>query len=211
MGGRLVNAKDIASVSIVSTSKKNVPVNVAVQLRSGEHLVADVADLGKSIYSDISIEWMACDAQRVCEYLVKNPSSGYWTFKTAGKFLTSVNEASFDSINQSGGQVDRYLSYKIDDALPIYGYGSAYQLNFADAGSMSDLRAGLEAARLKRQRTDACVRKALAEVERDRKLTEERIIREMPKAEAERMLSLRRARLPDGFGLMLTLETQCQH
>jgi hypothetical protein len=208
-GTRLINARDIDTMFIQWTDKKNVPVYVAVRLKSGERVAADVADFGNSLYSDILVEWLACNRSRACEYLERSSSSrGRVTFQNTPNFLTSFDESFFDSLALPGGQAERYLSYRTDAALP-YSRG-IYQLRFTEVEKISDLSEGVEIARAKLERVKKCVAQAGAEEERNRKMTEEKIIRETPPTEVQKKLAMWRASLNTGFAQMLVLDMSCQ-
>lgn len=207
-GNRLINAKDIESVVAQMTDRKNVPLHIAVRLKSGESLVADVADWGRSIYSDILVEWLACDRNRVCEYLERKQSiKGLVSFKDTPNFLISLNESSFESIARLGN-IENYLSYKTDSAIP-HSTG-LYQLRFESVAKISNLRDGIEAERTKLEKFQKCMAEAVATEQRSRKLTEEEIIKTTPPGEVQKKLAMWRATLNTGFSQTMVLEMGCK-
>lgn len=61
--GRLINAKDIASIRAIDLRTNPKPLRIDVRLRTGEHITDDVADWG------YGVEWAACTPARSCKYL----------------------------------------------------------------------------------------------------------------------------------------------
>lgn len=190
---RVINAKDIDSVFSRTTDKKFVPLNIVVQLKSGEKLAADVADWGNWGYSDIVVEWMACNRQKACEYLRRATPSNF-IFERFGNFLTTFNEDRFGDLIRPGQTVDQHLSYRLSDALPDL--NSRSHMKFGDAAKISDLSEGMAAARAKAERVTKCVEATVASESRKRKDAEEQIIRTTPPAELERKLAIWRSSLP---------------
>ena len=109
---------------------------------------------------------------------------------------------------EPGKKVENYLYYKTDMALP-YSRGGYHQLKFADVETVSDLRAGLDAAREKSVRVKQCMAQAGAKEAHARKMTEEKIIRETPAADVQRRLAAWRATLNTGFAQTLVLGMGC--
>lgn len=60
---RVINARDIASVRVIDLRSSPKPLRIDVQLKTGEHVIDDVADWG------YGVEWAACTPARSCKYL----------------------------------------------------------------------------------------------------------------------------------------------
>ncbi|WGG48903.1 hypothetical protein [Rugamonas sp. DEMB1] len=204
-GNRILNSKDIESVVVKSTGKKYVPLNISVHLKSGEMLAADVAGWGTSVYSDIFVDWLACSRSRQCEYLDRTSTP---KFKKVPNFLTSFNESFFEDLASPGKNVEQYLSYIPSAALPDS--SGSYRLIFGDVAKISDLSGGIEAARVELQKVRKCVQAAAAAENRDRKATEENIIKTTPPAEVAKKLAMWRATLNEGFARGVVLDMGCR-
>jgi len=206
-GAKLVNAKDIESVSVTQTNKKNVPLNILVKLTSGESLAADVSDWGNRMYSDTLVEWLACNRQKICDYLDRTGGINF-QFKQFGNFLASFNDARLSDVVQQGRAVDQYLSYRLYDALPSS--SGRYYIKFGDAAKISDLSDGIAAEHIKADREKKCITEAAAKERRMRKEEEERIIRTTPPEELDQQLRRFRASLDSEAALSVAFSMQCK-
>ena len=159
VGERLLNAKDIDSLAVQPTGRKDLPLHVILRLKSGENLVTDVDGWGRKI------DWLACDRSRVCEYLDRRPSmAGLVSFKNAGNFLTSFDE-SFLERGMSDAQIRNNFRYTADYALPYADYRS-YQLKFEDPSKIADLDEASKAGQAKRAQREKCNAEAVAAEQR---------------------------------------------
>jgi len=83
--GHLINAKDIASIRVIDLRTTPNPLRIDVQLRTGEHIIDDVAEWG------YGAEWAACTPARSCKYLERpyqNRKAGATYFPTFPNLLS---------------------------------------------------------------------------------------------------------------------------
>lgn len=203
-GSRIINAKDLDYVTAQRTNKKYVPLHITAQLKSGEAMVADVSDWGMSAYSDMTVEWLACGKEKKCVPLF--PGVGSVKFTRPSNFLAFFSENGFESLLMPGTKLQDLVTYEHSRALPPH---SDYRLNFVDVSQAMDLSAGIEAARANREKLDKCNAAAVAARNRERKLTEEKIIATTAPADVQRKLAEWHATLRNQTSDMVGWDAGC--
>lgn len=184
VAGRAFNAKDIDSIVVDPTNKKDLPMHITVHLKSGETVAADFARWGGQV------DWLACDRSRACEFLDMHPSmAGMTTFKKAGNFLTSIHESFLETELRPGGKIEEQFQYVAQSALP-YNNPSYPRFKFSDPDKIADLREALAAGQVKIAKRRQCEAEAVAADQRSKKLIMEKIVKESPPAEVQKRLAM---------------------
>jgi len=187
VAGRVFNARDIDSIVVDPTNKRDLPMHITVRLTSGETVAADFSMWGGQV------DWLACNRSRACEFLDMHPSmAGMVTFKKAGNFLTSIHESSLETELRPGRRIEDEFKYVAESALP-YDNPSYPRFKFSDPDKIADLREALAAGQAKVAKRRQCDAEAVAAEERSKKLTMERIIKESPPAEVQKRLAMWRS------------------
>jgi hypothetical protein len=103
INGRLINARDIASIRAIDLRTTPKPLRIDVQLRTGEHIIDDVADWG------YGVEWAACTPARSCKYLdrpYQQHKTGAMDFPTFPKLLSTLADRDIEF------QAERLVTWK---------------------------------------------------------------------------------------------------
>jgi len=151
---RLINVIDIDTVSVKYTGQGRSPLVIAVTLRNGDAMSANVADWGGEV------EWAACSSAKVCEYPERGPTR--LSFPSFPTFLNAVTDASIETavreLVSSGRQVTPETvvpSNSLGNALPL-GLGS-YKLTFSTFDEVSDTQGAIQKERERRLALKQCV------------------------------------------------------
>ena len=151
---RLINAKDIDTVSVKYTGQGRSPLAISVTLRNGDAMSANVADWGGEV------EWAVCSSAKICEYPER--SSTRLNFPSFPAFLNSVADTTIETavreVVSSGRQVTSETvvpSVNLGNALPL-GLGS-YKLTFTTFDEVSNIQGAIEKERERRLTLKQCV------------------------------------------------------
>lgn len=177
--GRLINAKDIDSVVATEIRKSREQLNIAVALKSGEVLAADVVDWG------YGVEWVACTTTKVCEFLERSPSTvRHLSFPSFPALLSVATEqavtaaARRDDIGQPGMLAKSVVSYDLDDAMG-YSRGS-YEMKFQSVDQVADIKGAIEKERARQLVKAQCVSEKVRRREQELQAEEKEIRRRAP-------------------------------
>ena len=140
---RLINAKDISSMSAFSPTNERMYRAVVVQLKSGEKLTEDY--LKPDAYATAGPQWVACASDKACTDLVRDGLYGTpERFPGLNPFLVSISE---DDVEQAGAQGESndaakiaqniVLSRSLRGALP--NFAPTFTLKFGDVKEISNL------------------------------------------------------------------------
>ncbi|MGO4382140.1 hypothetical protein [Pseudoduganella sp. RAF53_2] len=175
--GRLINAKDLDSVTVTETKQSRAPLKITVTLKAGEVLAADVPDWG------YEVEWVACTAAKVCEYLVRAPSAvRHLSFPT---FPALLSVATFPAIEVAAHKdglpealAKSVLTHNLDDA---FGYSqSSYTIKFQPVDQASDLKGAIEKQRARQLAKAQCISEAMRRGDDERQAQEKEVRRRAP-------------------------------
>jgi hypothetical protein len=174
---RLINSRDIDTVSVKYTGQGKTPLALAVTLRNGDALAVSFAGWGKEV------DWVACSSMKVCEDVERNSSQlGFPSFPA---LLNSVTDSAIEnevkkqmSFGAQAGSVTVEPSNKLDNSLPV-SLGS-YKLVFKSIEEVSDIQAAVRMEWTRRLALKQCISDETRAWELRKKEEEAQFVRTAP-------------------------------
>jgi hypothetical protein len=209
---QLINAKDIDSVETIYTGKRYTPLTVNVTLKSGERLVAQIADWGSELY-DGKLEWVACTTGKICEYVNRTATAslGSMTFPGFPGLLTAVtdgaiyNAATDKRTTKTAKDIE---SHDLKDALPSS--TGSYRIKFQPIEIVSDIQSPLQKARMRQEALSKCAKETVRKEDLERRAHEEKVLRSNPTPQDLRLLQAWKLSQRSGFAQISSAQIHCQ-